>query len=201
MNFTTAARLGSLLSKDYAEAMFELLVNYRALSASEAAARLNLHIKTAQDFLEGLAEHGIVSREEVLEGKRPYFRYILQQEQIKLELDLTQVRRSPEPDRLSLRIRERENSGARFTTTRGADAINSVTTWTGEGRDRQEKRIKLTAPQGKFLYHLPFPNTRALAVNEIMRKAGIEPELAAEILDLVRMLEQYAIIESTGKSR
>ena len=71
MDFRTAARLGSLLAKDYAEDVFDLLVNYRAISASEVAARLTLHIKTAQDFLEGLTELGILSKDEVLEGKRP----------------------------------------------------------------------------------------------------------------------------------
>ena len=54
MNFHTAAKYASLLSKDYAEDIFRLLVNYQAISASEVATRLNLHIKTAQDFLEAL---------------------------------------------------------------------------------------------------------------------------------------------------
>ncbi len=197
MSFTTAARLGSLLSKDYAEAMFELLVNYRALSASEAAARLNIHIKTAQDFLEGLTELGITAREEALEGKRPYLRYILQQDQIRFELDLNQVKRAADSGSLAVSIREREQSGARFSMARSGDAINSVTIWTGEGRDRQEKRIKLTAPQGKFLYHLPFPNTEPLPVEQIMRKAGVAPELSAEILDLVQLLRSYAVIEES----
>ena len=77
MDFRTAARLGSLLAKDYAEDVFDLLVNYRAISASEVAARLNLHIKTAQDFLEILVALGVVAKEEVSEKKHPYFRYSL----------------------------------------------------------------------------------------------------------------------------
>jgi len=46
-------------------------VNYQALSASELTTRLDLHIKTAQDFLELLTELGIVTREEVLEKTVP----------------------------------------------------------------------------------------------------------------------------------
>ena len=195
MDFRTAARLGSLLAKDYAEDVFDLLVNYRAISASEVAARLDLHIKTAQDFLEGLAELGILSKEEVLEKKRPYFRYILEQERITLDLDLMQVKHAPGDDVLSMRIRERENAGARFSVARSDDAISAVTIWTGEGREREERRIKLTAPQGKFLYHLPFPKADALTVAEIMRKAGVEAALAAEILDLVQLLDKYAVLE------
>jgi hypothetical protein len=195
MDFQTAARLGSLLAKDYAEDVFDLLVNYRAISASEVAARLDLHIKTAQDFLEGLTELGILSKEEVFEKKRPYFRYVLEQERIAFDLDLMQIKRLPSADNLSLRIRERENAGARFSVARSDDYITSVTIWTGDGRERQERRIKLTAPQGKFLYHLPFPRAEALTVAEIMRKAGVEEALAPEVLDLVQLLDKYAVLE------
>jgi hypothetical protein len=195
MDFRTAAKLGSLLAKDYAEDVFDLLVNYKALSASEVAARLDLHIKTAQDYLEGLVELGILSKEEVLEKKRPYYRYILKQDRISLELDLAQVKRAPTADNLSLRLRERENAGARFSVARSDDYITSVTIWTGAGRERQERKIKLTAPQGKFLYHLPFPKAEALTVAEIMHKAGVEAELAPEILDLVQLLDKYEVLE------
>ena len=56
MDFAAARRLGACLSRDYADEFFRLLVNYRDISASEAASRLGLHIRTAQDFLEALAE-------------------------------------------------------------------------------------------------------------------------------------------------
>ena len=62
MDFNTASKLSSLISKDYAEDFFKLLVMYQDISASEAASRLNLHTKTAQDFLEGLDSFGIVSK-------------------------------------------------------------------------------------------------------------------------------------------
>jgi hypothetical protein len=106
-----------------------------------------------------------------------------------------QVKRLPSADNLSLRIRERENAGARFSVARSDDYITAVTIWTGEGRERQERRIKLTAPQGKFLYHLPFPRAEALTVAEIMRKAGVEETLSPEILDLVQLLDKYAVLE------
>ncbi len=195
MDFPTAARYASLLSKDYAEDVFALLVNYQAISASEVAARLNLHIKTAQDFLESLAQLGILSKEEVLEKKRPYFRYALVQDHIHIDIDLMQVRREPTRNSLSLPIREREDAGARFSVARSGDYITSVAIWTGEGREREERKIKLTTPQGKFLYHLPFPRAEPLPVADIMRKAGLDESQAPEILDLVQLLEKYAVIE------
>ncbi len=75
MKFETAARLGAIISKDYAEDFFKLLVNYQDISASEAASRLSLHIRTAQDFLDSLTELELVKKTEVFEKKRPYYRY------------------------------------------------------------------------------------------------------------------------------
>jgi predicted ArsR family transcriptional regulator len=195
MDFRTAAKYASLLSKDYAEGIFALLVNYQAISASEVAARLDLHIKTAQDYLESLAELGVLTKEEVFEKKRPYFRYILKQNKIVLDIDLMQVKREPTHKSLSIPIREKENAGARFAVSRSDDAITNVTIWIGKSRDRKERKIKLTTPQGKFLFHLPFPKALPLTISEIMQKAGIEENLAPEILDLVQLLEKYQVVE------
>lgn len=195
MDFKTAAKYASLISKDYSEDIFALLVNYQAISASEVAARLDLHIKTAQDYLESLTELGILAKEEVLEKKRPYFRYVLKQTRINIDIDLMQVKREPTRKSLSLAIREKANAGARFAVSRSGDYITSVTIWTGESRERQERKIKLTAPQGKFLFYLPFPNTAPLSVADIMYKAGIEESMAAEILDIVQILDKYSVIE------
>lgn len=195
MDFRTAAKYGAILSKDYAEDVFELLVNYQAISASEVAARVNLHIKTAQDFLESLEQLGLLSKEEVFEKKRPYYRYSLLQPRIQIDIDLMQVKKEPAQNSLSALIREREHAGARFTVARNEDTINSVTIWSGNGRDREERKIKLTTPQGKFLYHLPFPKATPLSVNGIMKKAGVDENLAPEIVDLVQMLEKYEVIE------
>jgi predicted transcriptional regulator len=196
MDFHTAAKYASLLSKDYAEDIFKLLVNYQAISASEVATRLDLHIKTAQDFLEALEQLDILSKEEIFEKKRPYYRYILKQTRLIIDIDLMQVKREPSQNSLSSHIREAENAGALFTVARSEDYITSVTIWTGNGRERQERKIKLTTPQGMFLYHLPFPKAEPLTVDEIIHKAGIDESLAPEILDMVQLLEKYKVIEA-----
>jgi predicted transcriptional regulator len=196
MDFQTAAKYASILSKDYAEDIFQLLVNYQAISATEVATRLNLHIKTAQDFLESLEQLDILSREEVFEKKRPYYRYSLKQTRLIIDIDLMQVKKEPSRNSMSSHIREKENDGARFSVAQSDDYITSVTIWTGTGRERQERRIKLTTPQGRFLYHLPFPKAEPLSVDVIMQKAGIDESLAPEIIDLVQLLEKYGVIES-----
>ncbi len=195
MNFKEAAKLGHYLAKDYAQDFFALLVNYQDISASEAASRLGLHIRTAQDFLEAMAALDILDKQEVYEKKRPYFRYTLKTEQINMNIDLTQIQQKQTPEDLTRQIREKSNAGANFSLARGGEYISHVSLWTGNGRDRKERKISLTRPQGMFLYHLPFPNAAPLPVADIMRKARVDEELIPEILDIVQLLEKYDVIE------
>jgi hypothetical protein len=195
MDFKIAAQLGTYISKDYARDFFELLVNYQDISASEAASRLGLHIRTAQDFLDGLAALDILQKEEVYEKKRPYFRYSLKTYRITLDLDLSEIQKTQSETEMTRCIREKANSGANFSLARGGEHIGHVAFWTGGGRNRKEHKISLTVPQGKFLFHLPFPNAEYLSVSEIMRKADLENELIPEILDIVDVLERHDILE------
>jgi predicted transcriptional regulator len=195
MDFSTAAKLGTYISKDYAEDIFELLVNYQNISASEAASRLNLHVKTVQDFLEAMASLGIVQQDEVSEGKRPYFRYSLKNLRIVMDIDLCTIKRSDTQDTLKRKIREKLNAEARFSLARKGDYINSISIWIGEGRERYERKIKLTMPQGLFVFHLPFPNTDYMSISDIMQKAGIDKNFSPEILDIVEVLEKHNVVD------
>lgn len=202
MDFKHAARLGAYLSKDYAEDLLRLLVNYKDVSASEAASRLGLHIRTVQDFLEGLAMLGILERMEVVEKKRPYCRYSLKVSRIGIDLDLADLYKIQRPEgKLAREIRERQDSGARFSTARYFQHFGSVVIWTGEGRHREERRISLTEAQGKFLYHLPFPTAAPLPIAEIMEKAGVDPSHANEILDIVDLLETCGVLEARESNK
>jgi predicted transcriptional regulator len=199
MDFKEAAKLGSCLSKDYAEDLFRLLVTYKSISASEAASRLDLHIKTVQDFLEDMNSLNILDREEVYEGKRPYFRYWLRTNQITMSIDLTAFSHDEEVNdiRLKLKIREKRNAGVKFTTSRSNDYISSVTIWKGEGRNRTERKLNLSIPQGRFLFHLPFPNAGYLSIKEIMGKAQTDSTNLPEIIDIVNVLIEFGVIETT----
>ena len=200
MDFKTAAQLSSYLSKDYAEDFFALLVNYQDISASEAASRLGLHIRTAQDFLEGLTGLDILQKKEVYEKKRPYYRYSLKTNQISIEIDLSQIHNNRSPEDLDRLIREKANAGANFSLARGGEYISHVSLWTGEGRDRKERKINLTRPQGTFLFHLPFPNAEFLSIGEIMRKADIDETYIPEILDIVDLLVNYEVIVGASQA-
>jgi len=196
MDFKQAAILGSYISKDYAEDLFRLLATYTSISASEAASRLDLHIKTVQDFLEAMCSIDILKKEEVYEKKRPYYRYTLKTKMISMDLDLTPLfPKTTMDDRTSLRIRERKNAGARFTTSRNNQYISNVVIWIGQGRERTERRINLTIPQGEFLFHLPFPSADFQSIGEIMQKAEVNTSNLSEILDIVDALIEFGVIE------
>ena len=201
MDFKEASKLGSCLSKDYAEDLFRLLVNYESISASEAASRLNIHIKTTQDFLEDLCSLEIIEKEEVYEGKRPYFRYRLKARKISMAIDLTTLNLKEEisDSRLKMKIREMKNARARFTTSRSNDYISNVVIWMGEGRNRTERKINLSIPQGRFLFYLPFPTAEPICISDIMKLAGIESTHIPEIVDIVQVLADFGVIEKGYK--
>lgn len=197
MNFKEAAILGSYISKDYAEPLFKLLATYHNISASEAASRLNIHIRTVQDFMEAMASLDILEKVEVYEKKRPYFRYSLKKQKIIMEIDLETLFEHPQPlNGFARKIREKKNAGARFSIARNNQYFSSVAIWIGEGRQRKERKISLTISQGKFLYSLPFPSAETQSISEIMKKAEIDQEHASEILDIVDVLLEYGVIES-----
>ena len=193
--FKAIQRLASLLAKEYAEDFLRLLVIYKNISASEAAARLGLHIKTAQDFLEGLAGADIVEKKEASERKRPYYRYSLKRNTIEISLALdTLYQPQPSSSLFALKIRERKNSGALFKE--GQDnRIAALHIFTGEGRNREEKRLNLTPCQGRFLFYLPFPTEKPLKVKEIMAKASLSEDCLPEIQDLLNIMGKHGILD------
>jgi len=134
MDFKKAAKLGNYLAKDYAESFFTLLVNYKDISASEAASRLGLHINTAQEFLEAMSSLGIVDKQEVYERKRPYYRYTLATDRIAMEIDLSSIKKFSPTENPAKRIREAKNTNVRFMTARNGQSISSIAIWSGKGR-------------------------------------------------------------------
>jgi predicted transcriptional regulator len=198
MDFKKAAILGLYISKDYAEGLFRLLATYNDISASEAASRLGIHIKTVQDFMEAMASINILKKTEATESKRPYFRYSLKTRKIQMEIDLDelfQIQNEPK-GKLALKIREMKNAGARFTTSRNNQYISSIVIWRGKGRDQKERKLNLSIPQGKFLYHLPFPSAEFKSISDILKNSEVDRTHTSEILDIIDVLIDFEVIES-----
>ncbi|MBT3385044.1 MAG: hypothetical protein HN778_11235 [Prolixibacteraceae bacterium] len=197
MKFEEAAKFGTYISKSFAKDVFRLLNNYRDISASEAASRLGMHIQTVQDFLEAMADLGILDKKEAIERKRPYYRFTLKTQKIVFELDLIEELRNTKGNSIEdSKIREKKNAGVRFSLARNGQYFSNVAIWVGKGRARSEKKISLTTAQGKFLYNLPFPDGEHLSLEEIRVKSGVELDDMPEIKDLVEELIQYKVIEA-----
>ncbi|MBN2237296.1 MAG: hypothetical protein JW729_07035 [Bacteroidales bacterium] len=190
------SRFGSFISKQYAPDFFRLLVAYHDISASEAASQLGIHIQTSQEFLEAMTELHVLVRQECIEKKRPYFRYSLKKEvfhfQFKPE-DL--VNKSHANSLINNRIKEVKNAGAQFSLSRSGAYFSSVSIRQGKGRMSKMRKLSLTEAQGKFLYHLPYPDADALQIAEIMEIAKIDESYKAEIEHIVLELIKYQVIE------
>ena len=195
LHFEESCRLAALMAKDYSRDFLRLLVIYKDISSSEAGARLGLHIKTAQDFLEGLEKAGILEKREAAEGKRPYFRYFLKGREINIHFDLNDLYDPGASSfQLDWKIRERKNSGALFKEGRG-ERISAVDVFKGKGRSRKQRRYILTECQGRFLFHLPFPTEELCTFEEISRKAGISDDCLHEVMDIIEVLISCGVIE------
>ena len=67
MDFKRAKILSNYISRDYSQDLFKLLISYNDISASEAASRLNKHVRPIQEFFEAMVVYGIVEKKEVYE--------------------------------------------------------------------------------------------------------------------------------------
>ena len=197
MNFKEAAKISAYLAKDYAEKIFRLIMAYQDISASEAASRLGIHIRTVQDFLETMAAYNILHKKEVFEKKRPYYRYAIMKKKIDINIDLEKEFPSLSDDPSDFKIREARETGAKFSMARNGEYFSTVTLWIGEGRTSKERKINLTSAQGQFLYYLPFPDALPLSIDEIMERASISEINRSEIVDLVNELHELNVIEKT----
>ena len=195
MDFKKAAILSNYISKDYAEDIFKLLMSHHNISASEAASRLEMHIRTVQEFLEVMAINDIINKEEVYERKRPYFRYSIKKKKIEIIIDLEEAFPKSKKTNTDFKIREMKNSGAKFSVARNGQYFSTVSLWIGNGREGKQRTISLTVYQGTFLYHLPFPDAEPLTVEEIMKKSGIGKIHITEINHIIDDLFKLKIIE------
>lgn len=194
MDFKKAAIISNYISKNYAENIFKLIFTYHDISASEAASRLGMHIRTVQEFLDTMTMYGIIDKKEVNEKKRPYNRYSIKKNKIEIIIDLNEEF-NIKNERSEFKIREMKNSGAKFSVARNGEYFSTMSLWIGEGREGKERKISLTTSQGRFLYHLPFPDAKPLTIDEILIKSDINKEHKSEILDIINELFNLKVLE------
>ncbi len=197
-NIEAIAILGTLLSKKYGKDLFKLLKVYNDISASEASSRLGLHVQTVQEFLESTVSIGLTEKNEVVEKKRPYNRYSLIKNHLDLKFDINELfegERAQKEENSPFLIREVKNSNSHFTMARGGNFFSTISVTIGSGRNRKQRRINLTTAQGKFLFHLPFPDAMPMSIDKIVSEAQIDKENKPEIEDIVTELIELGVIE------
>jgi hypothetical protein len=146
----------------------------------------------SEDFFILLVNYQDISASE---AASPYYRYNLTTTKLKLEVDLGAFKKEDPGEGLERLVREKKNNGANYSVARSGDCFSSVTIWEGEGREREVHNINLTTSQGKFLFHLPFPQARPISIAEVMEKASIELTYSAEIQDIVDELARLGVID------
>ena len=60
MDFDKIKLVSGYIAKDYSKDLLRLLYLYKDVSASEAASRLGLHIRTVQEFFDAMVEDASV---------------------------------------------------------------------------------------------------------------------------------------------
>ena len=194
--FAEAARASVVLSRSFGEDLFRLLALYTDISASEAASRLTLHIKTVQDALEDLHDLGICERREAQEGRRPYFSYRLVTREVRISVNLRALKdEGPIREAMRWRIREKSGTGVVFTSSRKETVVAAVAMFSGSGREREVRTLQLTETQGRVLYHLPLPAEAPMSVRDIIRKAGLRVSHQTEIADMLLILHEQHVLD------
>jgi predicted DNA-binding protein (UPF0251 family) len=187
--------ISTLIAREYAEGMFRLLSDYDGISASEAASRLDIHIRTAQDFLESLLSLGLVSKTEVLESRKPFFRYSIAEPKVELNFDLRSLSTKKELNISTGHLLiEKNNEAVSLNYSEKEQRITAITRLSGRGRDKKLRRISLTPVQGKFLYYLPFPTAKPESIDSLMLKAGLPETCLPEIYDIIGILLEFDAI-------
>lgn len=195
MKLEEATDLCAYIAREYAAGFFRLLTNYEDLSAKEAASWMGVQVSEAEDFLNGLAEHGVLEKKIVKEREVVQARYILRRRKLQISMDLSsEYKHIPDVGK-DRQVRRRDSASSEFVLTKTGDRYRSVTIWKGMGRGRVNREIWLTPAQGRFLFNMPIAGSDAITIQKAIEKAKVGKEREMEILMLVEELAQLNVIQ------
>lgn len=189
-------RLFEILGKRQAFAILVHLHSHPNTTASEIAAALGIHIATAQKYLEGLEEGGILLSRERPSKPRTAQEYHLSDSKFTLEIDiekLAEEEKKKADDRKLARIfvREKSRPDVAYEWDDAEKRITAVLFFRKGLRRRMEQKLALSKEEGRFLWSVPFQSEKFMTAAEVMVAAGLELDEAVAM----RMLEKF---ESLG---
>ncbi len=167
-------------------------------SASELAREMGIHVATAMRKLAELAALGLLEKRSRPGSDVLEYRLARSRVDIVLDFDADAKAASRDARRQAehVFVRERPNPKVLVESDDGARRVQRVLFLTVLRRRTNARKLELSEPEGRFLWHLPYASEAARSVAEICRQAGIEnPLVVARLLDFVREMERLGILE------
>jgi len=185
-------RLFEILGKKQTSAILVYLHRHPDSTASEIASALGIHIATAQKYLEGLEEGGILASRERPSKPRTAREYWLTDTRFTLELDVVQLAKEEEqreryPRLTFTMVRERARPDVAYEWDDADKRITAVLFFRKGVRRRMERKLSLSKEEGRFLWNVPFQSERPKSVSEVLWAAGLKLEEDRAM----RMLEKF----------
>jgi DNA-binding HxlR family transcriptional regulator len=191
-------KLFEILGKKQAFAILVYLLRHPKSTASELASALGIHIATAQRYLEGLEEGGLLFSRERPSKPRTAQEYWLVDSKFTLEIDVGALAEEEErkggSGRLAaLFIREKARPDVAFEWDDSGKRITAVLFFKKGMRRRLERKVGFSKEEGRFLWHTPFQSEKFKSVAEVLREAGLELE-ELQVLRMVDRLKSLGIV-------
>lgn len=191
-------KLASLIGKEHTGRILYILYKTPNKSASRIAKILNIHIATAQSYLEDLEKLDIVKSKIKKQGIKPYKEYFLTKTRISIDIDLNELDAEDQEEQEILRrtkIREKKDLKILYETNQEKSIITRIHFYEDLGRKNIQYSLDLDEVEGKFTWFIPFPSADPQTILEIREKAGIYEFYQQKILNLIEKLEEFGLIE------
>jgi len=194
------------LGKEHALAVLEILFIRGSRTASEVARELDIHISTAQAYLETLQNFGILGSGP-RDGRKGLVEYSLINPTLVITVNLASIidAKAKIARGKAAKYRIREKAGAKVSyewdePQRKILSINFMERSKAFGRLNIAKSIQLSEVEGRFLWAMPQSTEAKASVLELAQKAGVDGPLdLIPVVELVEMLAREKVIELDEK--
>ena len=160
---------------------------------------LNIHIATAQKYLEALEQSGIISSRDRPSKPRTAKEYSLISPRISIEIDIEALAGAGggagggTPDLGEIMVRERARSDVAFEWDDAGQRITAVLFFRKGLRRRMERKVVLSPDEGRFLWHVPFQSESFRTAQDILGRSGVRMN-PFRVMEMVRKFETLEII-------
>lgn len=183
-------RLAQALGRPFAGEILASLYEKPYQSASDIARVLDIHVATAQKYLQELKECGVLGTRPRKGVSRPTEEYWVASPRISIDIDFDRLttREDAEARANQMFVREASGSTAVFESDPKGERITEVLLLEDGERRRIATRMPLGEAEGRFLYQVPPSGQAARSVLDIATRANLPKTSLADCLDLCERL-------------